>query len=356
MGRQRKIIHIDADCFYAAVEMRDNPKLVGKPIAVGGEGRRGVISTCNYEARAYGIHSAMPGFKARELCPHITFVPHRMQAYKEASAKIREIFLRFTDVIEPLSLDEAFLDVTHCDMLQGSATLIAETIRQMVKDEVNLVMSAGVAPNKFLAKIASDWEKPDGLYVITPNKVEAFVKDLPVGKIFGVGKKSAARLNQFGLYTCGDVYKLSLMELVKRFGSMGETLYRLSRGIDDRPVATRGIRKSLSCEHTYSHDVPDVQTCLEKIPDLFEELTRRLGKQKSSATINKSIVKLKFNDFTQTTIERSETTPNIEFFQTLCKEAFERGKKPVRLIGLGVRFKNQDIGSQLELFDKTDIG
>ena len=195
MNKLRKIIHVDCDCFYAAVEMRDNPSLIGKPIAVGGStSRRGVLSTCNYEARAYGLHSAMPTAQALKLCPDVILLPHRFDAYKEASNKVNDIYRRYTEIIQPLSLDEAYLDVSEVDMLHGSATLIAQDIRQAIEKEVGITASAGIAPNKFLAKVASDWNKPNGQFVITPDQIADFMVQLPVKKIPGVGKKTAERL------------------------------------------------------------------------------------------------------------------------------------------------------------------
>ncbi len=215
----RKIIHVDMDCFFAAVEMRDDPSLRDIPLAIGGSAdRRGVISTANYPARRYGVHSAMSTAMALKLCPHLKLLPGRMAAYKEASQHIREIFARYTPLIEPLSLDEAYLDVTDCSQCNGSATLIAEQIRQTISDELNLTASAGIAPIKFLAKIASELNKPNGQYVITPAQVPAFLQQLPLSKIPGVGKVTAKRLEDVGLITCADVQQYDLVALLKRFG------------------------------------------------------------------------------------------------------------------------------------------
>lgn len=249
----RKIIHVDMDCFFAAVEMRDNPALRDIPIAIGGSRvQRGVISTANYPARKYGVRSAMPTAMALKLCPHLTLLPGRFDAYKEASSHIQEIFSRYTSLIEPLSLDEAYLDVTHSVHCHGSATLMAQEIRQTIFNELNLTASAGVAPVKFLAKIASDLNKPNGQYVITPEEVPAFLKTLPLSKIPGVGKVSAAKLESMGLRTCEDVQRSDLALLLKRFGKFGRVLWERSQGIDDRDVNNERLRKSVGVERTLS--------------------------------------------------------------------------------------------------------
>ena len=339
--KQRKIIHCDCDCFYASVEMRDNPELRGRPLAVGGDAdRRGVVATCNYEARQFGVHSAMASAYAKKLCPDIVFVRPRMNEYRAVSQQIREIFRAYTSIIEPLSLDEAFLDVSDSDLFQGSATRIAEAIRTQVRDELNITLSAGIAPNKFLAKIASDWNKPDGQFVVLPNQVESFLETLPVKKLFGVGKVTAKKMNQLGIYTCGDLRQVPCDQLTESFGSFGERLWNLSWGRDDRPVRTHSRRKSLSVEHTYAVDLPDVAACLEKIPILMEDFTTRLAKVSNEYDIHKGVVKIKFADFVQTTLERRVDEPSEAFFKELCEEAFLRGNRPVRLLGLGVRFRD----------------
>lgn len=237
----RKIIHVDMDCFFAAVEMRDNPALRDIPIAIGGSReRRGVISTANYPARKFGVRSAMPTGMALKLCPHLTLLPGRFDAYKEASNHIREIFSRYTSRIEPLSLDEAYLDVTDSVHCHGSATLIAQEIRQTIFSELQLTASAGVAPVKFLAKIASDMNKPNGQFVITPAEVPAFLQTLPLAKIPGVGKVSAAKLEAMGLRTCGDVQKCDLVILLKRFGKFGRILWERSRGLTSATLTANG--------------------------------------------------------------------------------------------------------------------
>lgn len=350
--RPRKIIHVDCDCFYAAIEMRDDPSLASRPIAVGGLAeRRGVIATCNYEARAYGVRSAMASAHALKLCPDLLILRPRMDAYKEASREIQEIFRTYTDLIEPLSLDEAFLDVSACEHFSGSATRIAEDIRRRVWKQLRITVSAGVAPNKFLAKIASDWKKPDGLFVITPAEVDDFVQALPVNKLHGVGRVTAERLKRMGIGTCRDLRGWNRLELVRQFGSFGERLWRLAQGIDERPVQADSRRQSVSVEHTYERDLPDLQACLRQLPDLLEQLTRRMARLDGSYRPGKPFVKLKFHDFTQTTLEQAGAGLDLEGYGDLLASAFARGQRPVRLIGVGVRLVDLRGGlEQLRLF------
>src|SRR5688572_8550149 len=245
----RKIIHCDCDCFYAAIEMRDNPALREVPLAVGGRpDQRGVVATCNYEARRYGIHSAMATAQALKLCPHLVVIPPAMDKYRAASKQILAIYHDYTDLVEPLSLDEAYLDVSESTHCKGSATLIAQEIRQRIFATVGITASAGVAPNKFVAKIASDWHKPDGLCLVRPDEVDAFVAALPVKKLHGVGKVTAAKLNKLGAETCGDLRSWTLADLEQHFGRFGTRLHDLCRGIDEREVSTSRERKSISTE------------------------------------------------------------------------------------------------------------
>lgn len=335
----KKIIHCDADCFYAAVEMRDDPSLRSRPIAVGGSSeQRGVISTCNYEARHFGVRSAMPSIAAKKLCPDLIILPHRMEAYKEASVAMRHIFYEYTDLVEPLSLDEAYLDVSASEFCAGSATHIAEQIRQRIADELKLSISAGVAPNKFLAKVASDWNKPNGLFVITPRAMDSFVLQLPVSKIFGVGKATNARLAEINVKTCADLRRFSIFELKQRFGQLGVRLYELCRGIDEREVSPSRRRKSLSVENTFPQDLPNLVSCLNRLPELLQQLASRLRRLDDDYVVVKIFVKIKFADFTQTTIERSGSSLVVADFQDLCRDAYLRKEAPVRLLGVGVRF------------------
>lgn len=350
----RKIIHIDADCFYAALELRDHPELAGKAIAVGGSATgRGVISTCNYEARRFGIHSAMPTATALRLCPQLVLMPHRFSVYRQASKEMHEIFSHYASLIEPLSLDEAFLDVSNSEHLSGSGTLIAEAIRREVRSVVGITVSAGVAPNKFLAKVASDWNKPDGLCVIKPGQVAEFVAQLPVKKIFGVGRVTEAKMQSLGLRLCKDLQAWSEAELVASFGSFGSRLYSLCRGIDLRPVSASRTRKSMSVEHTYASDLIGRDACLQQVPELLQELIERMRKIESGVYISGCFVKVKFSDFSVTTLARSGVKPGESLFNSLFSEALERHLLPVRLLGVGVRLAaglQDDADPQLALF------
>jgi DNA polymerase-4 len=336
----RKIIHVDSDCFYAAVEMLDNPKLRGVPLAVGGQARsRGVIATCNYEARASGVRSAMASAHAQRLCPSLLIVPPRFERYREVSRQVQTIFQRHTSVIEPLSLDEAYLDVSGSDRLGGSATRIAETIRAEVQREVGITVSAGVAPNKFLAKIASEWRKPDGLFTVPPDAVDDFVKKLAVARLHGVGQVTAARLHNLGIYTCEDLRLADPQLLHRHLGSLALWLTGLANGHDERPVQTHHQRKSVSVEHTFSRDLPSLEACRLTMPGLLAQLQQRLSPGRRTL-VKTAVLKLKFADFTQTTRECSSRSPDAGVFGKLLEEAFERGQGGVRLIGVGVRLAN----------------
>jgi len=349
---QRKIIHIDCDCYYAALEIRDFPHLKGRPIAVGGQGLRAVLSTCNYEARAYGIHSAMPTQRALSLCPGLIIQPHRFEVYRSVSEQIHSIFKRYSNQIEPLSLDEAYLDVTESTWFGGSATLLAEHIRQEIFNEVGITVSAGVAPNKFIAKVASDWNKPNGTYVVAPKDLELFVKHLPVNKINGVGKKFNEKLNSMGVQTCGDIQQWSLPKLVQFFGKSGPWLFQVSRGIDERAVGRSGKRKSMSIEHTFSSDLAGEQECLIQLPSLYGSLIERLDK-KSLPPLKSVFVKVRFNDFSTTTMERPWALQD-KSFQRLLQAACNKSPRAIRLLGLGVRFNDAAPEAQLTLWPAQD--
>ncbi|WP_075793734.1 DNA polymerase IV [Massilia putida] len=349
----RKIIHCDCDCFYASVEMRDDPSLRGRPLAVGGRAeQRGVVATCNYEARRYGIHSAMATAQAVKLCPDLILIPPNMEKYRVASRQIMDIYRDYTDLVEPLSLDEAYLDVTNSPHCKGSATLIAQEIRRRIFDTVGITASAGVAPNKFVAKIASDWNKPDGLFLVRPDEVDAFVAALPVKKLFGVGKVTAAKLHRLGAQTCGDLRDWNMDKLQQHFGSFGARLYDLCRGIDYRDVNPVRERKSISTEETYTPDVPDLEGCLALLPDLYEHLLGRIKRNNAEKFINKLFVKIKFTDFQRTTVECVGYAPNMETYRHLMETGWLRASRPVRLLGVGVRLSDTETVEQLSLFDE----
>jgi DNA polymerase-4 len=347
----RKIIHCDCDCFYAAVEMRDDPSLRGRALAVGGRpDQRGVVATCNYEARRFGVHSAMATSQALQRCPDLIVLPPAMEKYRVASKQILAIYRDYTDLVEPLSLDEAYLDVTQSSHFKGSATLIAQDIRARIAQTVGITASAGIAPNKFLAKIASDWNKPDGLFVIRPREVDAFVATLPVEKLHGVGKVTAARLKKLGVHTCADLRGWAMVDLQQHFGKFGENLFRLCRGIDMRDVCPTRERKSVSVEETYVTDLPDLDACMRELPRLTEKLLERIRRAKAERQIQKLFVKIRFADFRRTTAECVGTVLDDTLFQKLLETGFQRGGKPVRLLGAGVRVGEEEDIHQLGLF------
>lgn len=333
-----KVIHLDMDCFYAAVEMRERPELAGLPVAVGGGSRRGVVTTCNYEARKFGVRSAMPGFLARERCPGLVFLPVRFDLYRAESAKIRQILHRYTELVEPLSLDEAYLDVTASPRYAWD---IAKEIRKAIFEETRLTASAGIAPNKMLAKIASDWRKPDGQFAITPDQIAAFMHDLPLRKIWGIGPKSAEKFARQGIHTCGDLQRLDLNDLIRRAGNWGEELYHLCRGRDDRPVEPNRIRKSLSTECTYLENLTTQADCRQAMNTLVSELLEDVRAKAADRRIHKAFVKIKFADFSHTTKEGIHPNPTHETFLTLLDDARKRSRQGIRLLGAGVRFAGE---------------
>ena len=347
MKARRRIIHIDMDCFYAAVEMREHPELRDRPLAVGGASGRGVLTTCNYPAREFGVRSAMPVFKARQLCPQLTILPVRFDLYREASRAVRGIFKRYTSLIEPLSLDEAYLDVSH---IKEPGAEIAAEIRAAIRAETGLTASAGIGPNKLIAKIASDWNKPDGQCLVAPSKVDLFMQHLPVRRIFGVGPKSATKLSGFGIETCGQLQEKDKAWLAREFGSFGLELYDLCRGIDERPVVANRIRKSLSNERTFSTDLESFEACRTELAQQHAELIEDLRRSAPDRAIAKLLVKLKFSDFRRTTAEMPGRQPELKQFHRLLEEAWGRSGQPVRLLGIGVRFLETEARpEQLEL-------
>lgn len=336
-GPVRKIIHIDMDAFFASVEQRDNPELKGKPIAVGGAGPRGVVAAASYEARKFGVFSAMSSKIAQRKCPELIFVKPRFNAYKTVSIVIRSIFRQYTDMVEPLSLDEAYLDVTHNKKGLQSATEIAREIKDRIKEQTNLTASAGISINKFLAKIASDMDKPDGLYVIPPKMVDKFVEELPIEKFFGVGKVTATKMKKMGIHTGRELRQRSLEELTKQFGKAGAYYFDVSHGIDNRPVVSHRERKSLGAEYTYDSDLTTLDQLDAKLDELASTVFKRLTKaDKWGKTIT---VKVKLSNFIQMT--RSHTSEYqirseqeiLELSKMLLRDAFGPGMA-VRLLGI----------------------
>lgn len=349
---QRKIIHCDCDCFYASVEMRDDPSLRGKPLAVGGRpDQRGVVATCNYEARRFGVHSAMAMAQAIKRCPDLIVLPPAMEKYRVASRQILAIYRDYTDLVEPLSLDEAYLDVSASDRCRGSATLMAQEIRERIHATVGITASAGIAPNKFLAKIASDWNKPDGQFVVRPQDVDAFVATLPVGKLHGVGKITAMKLRALGAETCADLRACSLLKLQHHFGVFGNRLHDLCRGLDPREVRSDRERKSVSVEETYVTDLPDRDACRAELPALLDRLAQRIARAGAARQIDKLFVKLRFNDFRRTTAECVANAVDASAIERLLDIAYARGARPVRLLGVGVRVSQNDLVAQAHLFE-----
>ncbi|HEX8037962.1 MAG TPA: DNA polymerase IV [Chryseosolibacter sp.] len=337
----KKIIHIDMDAFYASIEQRDNPEYRGKPVAVGGspEGRGGVVATASYEARKFGVKSAMPARKALRLCPDIIFVRPRFDVYKVVSQRIREIFSRYTDLIEPLSLDEAYLDVTTDKLNIGSAIEIAAQIRKAIREELNLTASAGVSVNKFVAKIASDLNKPDGLTFIGPSRIEKFMEGLPVEKFFGVGKVTAARMKSMGLHTGADLKRMSEADLKKHFGKSGSFYYRIVRGIDEREVQAHRETKSIGAEDTFPFDltaVEDMHDELLKISKTVSERMLRNGLKGRTVTL-----KIRYHDFKLATRSRSfsDGIDDRETMYRIACELLESAGAPgrkVRLLGVSL--------------------
>lgn len=345
---RRAIIHLDMDCFYAAIEVRDRPTLRGKPVGVGGaRDRRGVLTTCNYEARKFGVRSAMPTFMALQRCPHLIVLPTRFDVYRREAAIVREILHRFSPLIEPLSLDEAYLDVTDHP---GAPAALAEVIRGMIFQKTKLTSSAGIGPNKLITKIASEINKPNGQLEVKPEDVPAFMADLPVRKIWGIGPATGQKLEQLGVTNCSQLQAFSRPQLVDLFGKFGLELFDLCRGIDDRPVEPDRPRKSLSTEQTFPSDLATLPECEERMEELFADLMAELAQKEGTRAVTKIFVKLKFSDFTRTTAERAGFEPSLTAYHNLLGEAFARTGKPVRLIGVGVRFADvQPAEAQLPL-------
>lgn len=350
LQQKRKIIHIDMDCFYAAVEIRDNPELANRAVGVGGsEQRRGVLCTCNYQARKYGVRSAMATATALRLCPDLVVLPVNMAKYKLVSRQIQAIFREYTELVEPLSLDEAFLDVSNSPYHNGSASLIAEEICQRIWNEHQLTASAGISVNKFLAKVASAWNKPNGLCVVRPEQIEQFVAALPVNKLFGVGKVTADKLSQLQVKTCADLQQFSLLELSKRFGKLGQALYYQARGIDNREVTPNRPRKSLSVESTFVENITNIELAKIELSKLYDSFTVRLADAQISSLIRSAFIKIKFADFTQSSSEVSVSELSLAIFlELLVKNNQLYLQKPIRLLGLGVSFRVEEEFSQAQ--------
>ncbi|MCZ6758608.1 MAG: DNA polymerase IV [Bacteroidetes bacterium] len=336
----RKILHIDMDAFYTSVEQRDNPELRGKPVAVGGTSKRGVVAAASYEARAFGVRSAMPSSVAARKCPDLIFVKTRFDVYKAVSKELRGIFKRYTDLVEPLSLDEAYLDVSEPKISAGSATSIAREIKKAILKETELTASAGVSFNKFLAKLGSDFQKPDGLTVITPANASAFIERLPIEKFYGIGPVTAGRMHDIGVQTGGDLLRLSEDELAARFGKSGRYYYKMARCEDDREVKPSRERKSVGAERTFEEDISDVGELLSRLDRIADSVAERLAQ--SGVAGHTVTLKIKYHDFEVNTRQMTSKLPVgsreelIELGDLLLRNSPAPPKRPVRLLGLSV--------------------
>ncbi|UTW47871.1 DNA polymerase IV [Bacterioplanoides sp. SCSIO 12839] len=352
MSLQRKVIHIDCDCFFAAVEMRDHPEYRDIPIAIGGDAsRRGVISTCNYPAREFGVRSAMATAHALKLCPQLTLVPGNMNRYREVSQQVMAILREYAwqrddvTLLQQVSVDEAYLEIDP----QQNASEIALQIRQRVREEIGITVSAGIAPNKFLAKVASDWNKPDGQCVVKPHRVDDFVRLLDVRKIPGIGPAMQRKLEQVGIKTCEDAQQWSQEALVRQFGRMGAMLFQRCRGLDGRQIRLGRERKSIGVERTYAEDLMTEAECLSQLPRLWQLWTERVAKTEFETEQLAPFVKVKFADFTQTTLADSHEVATPAGFSRLLKQAIQRQDQGIRLLGIGGRCP-QINEQQLSLF------
>jgi DNA polymerase-4 len=354
----RKIVHVDMDAFYASVEQRDDPSLRGRPVVVAWKGKRSVVCAASYEARRFGVRSAIPAVHAERLCPEAVFVPPDFTRYKAVSRAVREIFQRHTDLIEPLSLDEAYLDVTENKTGIPTATKVAKAIRQQIREELSLTASAGVAPNKFLAKIASDWRKPDGLFVIQPGDLDTFLPPLPVGRIPGVGKVTETRLKQIGILTVGDLRSFGLNDLEAQFGRYGSRLYELARGIDHNPVIPDRPTKSISAEDTFERDIP-----LSETEDLIRRLAEKVwaASRKESRIARTVVLKLKTSEFniltrSHTPLAPPTTCEELTAIALSLRERIDLGPaRRFRLVGVGLsNFRGAD-GPLPPLFEGNTI-
>ncbi|MFA6360869.1 MAG: DNA polymerase IV [Dysgonamonadaceae bacterium] len=338
---KRKILHIDMDAFYASIEQRDNPEYRNKPLAVGYGEKRGVVAAASYEARKYGVYSAMPSTIALRKCPHLIFAKPRFDVYRSVSEQVRKIFFEYTDKVEPLSLDEAFLDVTVNKKNMRSATYIAKEIKQKIKEQTNLTASAGVSYNKFLAKIASDYRKPDGIYVITPDKGEAFIEKLDIDKFYGVGRVTSRKMHDLGIYNGADLKKWSEIDLVHHFGKAGISYFQFARGLDEREVTAERIRKSLGAEETFLEDISDLNSIENELDKIAHEVARRANKRKFRAKT--LTLKVKYADFT--IITRSITLTEqivsakemLKLAMSLLSRVDDISQRKIRLLGLTLK-------------------
>jgi DNA polymerase IV len=346
----RKIIHVDLDAFYASVEQRDQPSYRGKPLVVGGSpSQRGAVAAASYEARRYGIYSAMPSRTAYQKCPHLIFVKPRFELYRAISAQIHAIFADYTDLVEPLALDEAYLDVTENKLGIASATLTAQEIKQRIRSETGLTASAGVSVNKFLAKIASGFDKPDGLFLVTPDQAEAFIEKLPIEKFYGVGQVTATKMHDLGIYTGADLKQRTEAELVQQFGKVGYFYYQIARAQDDRAVKPNRIRKSIGVENSYNPDLQSRAAMLTALEELAQILKQRFDGQHGGRTLT---LKVKYADYQQVTRSKTllDSIQTLDQVMNLAEELLdstEVAQRPVRLLGLTLSNLDHDLTDSL---------
>jgi nucleotidyltransferase/DNA polymerase involved in DNA repair len=361
MKSKKIILHVDMDAFFAAIEQREHPEFIGQPVIVGADPQggkgRGVVSTCSYEARKFGIHSAMPISQAYKLCPHGIYIPPNGSLYSQVSKDIFKLFYEFTDLVEPLSIDEAFLDISGCVKLFGSARNIGEKLKYRIFEVQALTSSIGIAPNKFLAKIASDLEKPDGLVIVDENNIRSFLNPLPLSRMWGAGKKTIEKLERFGIYTIGDLAKFPPDVLEQKFGKLGKHFYMLSRGMDDRPVIPEHMVKSVSNEHTFSEDILDINVLNKTLLRLAEKVGYRM--RQKGLTGKTVVLKLRYQGFD--TITRNKTlkhpTSNTDVIFKVINDLFSANyerKRKVRLLGVGISGFHDKTGGQLSLFEQSD--
>ena len=353
--KTRKIIHVDMDSFFASLEIRDKPELKNQPVAVGGKGNeRGVLTTCNYIARKFGLHSAMSSKKALSLCKHLIILPVNIDKYKQESKEIFKIFKCYSKIIEPVSIDEAYIDVTHSDYCESDPEKMANQIRSCIWKDFKITASAGISCNKLIAKICSDWKKPNNQYCLSDNQVPNFIKNVRLNKIPGIGKVNFEKCINLNMEYCKDMYIYSVYELEKIFGSFGGTLYNLIRGIDQRDVKTNRVRKSISVEDTFVEDIKHHELCIHKIHLLFKKLLNRCQNNAIHQDLVKEIfIKVKFNDFKSISRQSRCNELNLEQFIQLFNSKIKKPIKPIRLLGLGFTLKeNKSANIQYEIFDR----
>jgi DNA polymerase-4 len=353
--KQRKIIHIDMDSFFASIEIRDNPNLQNKPVAVGGKANeRGVLTTCNYLARKYGLHSAMSSKTATQLCKELIILPVDITKYRKISKEIFKIFKCYSRKIEPVSIDEAFLDVSESGYCQGDPEEMAKQIRSCIKADFGITASAGISSNKLIAKICSDWKKPDNQFSICDDEIQNFIKTVSLKSIPGIGKVNFKKCKTLNMTSCSDMQKISKDELIRIFGSYGYTLFNLVRGIDNREIETNRTRKSISVEDTFLHDLNDTTLCIQQLSILYTKLIERCKSSNVNTNdVREIFLKIKFNDFETITRQKKSLKIELNEFKNLFDSNIVKIVKPIRLLGIGFRLNDKkEEPSQYDIFDR----